>query len=320
MGRREFVAGGLATAVAFHAGGAGAQATRKPTIGMLYLASPEPNNGLIRTAMSRLGYREDETIQYELRVAEGSQPQLAEMAADLVARKMDIIVAATTPAVVAAKRATTTIPIVMAAAADPVGSGLVASLAQPGGNVTGVDAAVAELSGTLLGLLREAIPSATRMGLVLNTSDPFHLRLIESVQSANRNLGLDLRTFGLARPGELASAFERMAGEGIAAAIVQPTLPRDDGIALALRYRIATCAPVLGYARQGGFMSYSQSASELSSVAAAYIERILKGARPAEMPVRQPAQFDLVLNLKTARSLGLEIPNLLLAKATDLIE
>lgn len=319
MRRRDFLAGTGATALAWPSR-AKAQSTRKPTIGLLFLASPEPNNSLIRAAMGRLGYREGETIDYDLRVAEGSLTQLAEMAAHLVARKVDLIVAATTPAVLAAKRATATIPIVMAAAADPVGSGLVASLSQPGGNVTGVDAAVAELSGTLLGLLREAIPSATRMGLVLNTSDPFHRRLMESVQTANRNLGVDLRIFELAKPGELASAFERMAGEGIAAAIVQPTLPRNEGIAHASRHKIATCAAVLGYANQGGFMSYSQSANDLSSVAAAYIERILSGSRPAEMPVRQPAQFDLVLNLKTARTLGLEVPTLLLAKATDLIE
>jgi putative ABC transport system substrate-binding protein len=319
MRRRDFLAGSSAAALAWPSR-AKAQSTRRPTIGMLFLASPEPNNGLIRAAMGRLGYREGETIDYELRIAEGSQTRLAVMAADLAARNVDLIVAATTPAVLAAKGATTTIPIIMAAAADPVGSGLVASLSRPGGNVTGVDAAVAELSATLLGLMREAIPSATRMGLVLNTSDPFHRRLIESVQAANRNLGVDLRMFELARPDELPSAFEKMAAEGIAAAVVQPTLPRNEGIALASRHKIATCAAVLGYAQQGGFMSYSQSANDLSSVAAAYIDRILKGAKPAEMPVRQPAQFDLVLNLKTARALGLEVPTLLLAKATDLIE
>lgn len=319
MKRRDFLAASGAAALAW-AGKARAQSSRKFTVGILFLASPEPNNGLIRLAMGRLGYREGETIQYELRVADSSEARLAEMAVELAARKVDVIVASTTPAVLAARAATTTIPIVMAAAADPVGSGLVASLSRPGGNITGVDGAVVDLSGTLLGLLREAIPSATRLGLILNVSDPFYRRMLESVGNANRSVGIDLRVVELSNPSGMRAAFEQMAAEKIGAAIVQPTLPRKESIDIATQYRIATCSPVLGYADQGGFMSYSGSASDLSSVAATYIDQILKGAKPADMPVRQPSQFDLVLNLKTARAIGLAVPPLLLAKATDLIE
>lgn len=319
MRRRDFLAGSGATALTWPSPGK-AQSTRVPTIGLLYLASPEPNNSLIRKGMERLGYREGETIQYELRVADSSQNRLAEMAADLVARKVDVIVAATTPAVLAAKAATSTIPIVMSPAADPVGSGIVASLSRPGGNVTGGDAALAELSATLLGYLREGLPSVTRMGLVLNSSDPFHRRLRESVEISNRIVAIDLRIFEVPKPSDMEQAFDRMASDGIGAAIVQPTLPRQQGIDLATQRKIATCSPVLGYAHQGGFMSYSGSAVDVSDIATAYIDRILKGAKPADIPVRQPAQFDLVLNLKTARSLGLTVPPLLLAKATDVIE
>jgi putative ABC transport system substrate-binding protein len=270
--------------------------------------------------LARLGYREGDTIQYELRVADSSQTRLAEMAADLVSRNVDVIVAATTPAVLAAKAATSSIPIVMSPAADPVGSGFVASLSRPGGNITGGDAALAELSATMIGFLREGLPPATRMGLVLNSSDPFHRRLRAAVEIASQSIANDLRIFEVPKPSDMERAFDRMAGDGVGGAIVQPTLPRQQGIELASRRKIATCSPVLGYAHQGGFMSYSGSASDVSNIATDYIDRILRGAKPAEIPVRQPAQFDLVLNLKTARALGLEVPALLLAKATDLVE
>lgn len=319
MRRRDLLAGAGAFALAWPSR-ARAQSSRKPTIGLLYLASPEPNNSLIRKGLERLGYREGETIQYELRVADSSQTRLAEMAADLVARNVDVIVAATTPAVLAAKAATSTIPIVMSPAADPVGSGIVASLSRPGGNITGGDAALAELSATLLGFLREGLPSVTRMGLALNASDPFHRRLREAVEISNRTIGIDLRIYEVPKPSDLERAFDRMASDGIGAAVVQPTLPRQQGIDLASQRKIATCSPVLGYAHQGGFMSYSGSAVDVSDIATVYIDRILKGAKPGDIPVRQPSQFDLVLNLKTARALGLTVPPLLLAKATDVIE
>ena len=317
--RRELIAlvGGAALAWPFQAR---AQAARRPVIGVLFHSNPEPTLSLLRKALQSLGYREGETIQLEVRLAAGSAARLAEMAAELVARKVDVIVAVTTPAALAAKAATDSIPIVMGVVADPVGSKLVASLARPGGNITGVSGAVAEVAGKILGLLREALPAAARIGVLANPTDPFHLRLIEQIEVANKSVRADLRVFKISKPDEIPAAFETMVAQGIAAAIVQPTLPLPDVIALALKHRIATASPIRGYAEAGGLLSYAGKSAELFGVAAGHVDQILKGAKPADLPVRQPTQFELVINMQTAKALGLTIPPLVLAQADEVIE
>ena len=319
MRRREFL--GLSCAVAgAWPFGARAQAARKPVIGVLFHSNPEPTLSLLRKALQGSGYRDGDTIQLEVRDAGGSGALLAEMAADLVARKVDVIVAVTTPAALAARAATERIPIVMGVVADPVGSKLVASLARPGGNITGVSGAVAEMAGRILGLFREAIPTATRMGALVNPADPFHVRLIEQIEVANRSVRADLNVFKVSKPGDIPAAFEAMVAQGIAAAIIQPTLPLPDVIALAIKHRIPTASPIRGYAEAGGLFSYAGKSAEIFGVVASHVGQILKGAKPADIPVRQPTQFELVINMKTARALGLTIPPLVLAQADEVIE
>ena len=317
--RREFIAlfGSAALAWPLRAR---AQAARKPVVGVLFHSNPEPTLSLLRKALQSLGYREGETIQLEVRVAAGSAARLAELAAELVARKVDVIVTVTTPAALAAKAATDRIPIVMGAAADPVGSKLVASLARPGGNITGVDGAVAEMAGRILGLLREAFPAVTRIGVLVNAADPFHLRLLEQIEVANKSVRADLRIFKISKSDDIAAAFETMAAQGIGAAIIQPTLPFPEVIPLAIKHRIATASPFRGYAASGGLLSYAGKSAELLGVAAGQVDQILKGAKPADIPVRQPTQFELVINMKTAKALGLTIPPLVLAQADEVIE
>jgi putative tryptophan/tyrosine transport system substrate-binding protein len=297
-----------------------AQAARKPVIGMLYHSNPEPTLGLLREALRELGLIEGATIELIVRVAESSDQRLAEMAADLVARKVDIIVAATTPAVVAAKAATTSIPIVMAGTADAVGSGLVASLARPGGNITGNSLQVAELAGKNLGLLRDAVPTAKRIGVLVNSTDPFHVRLIEQIELANRIVKVELAVFKIAAPSEIPGAFQAMAAAGMGAAIIQPTLPRTNVISEAMRHRLPTASPIRGYAQEGGLLSYAAQVAEQLKVIASYVDRILKGTKPADLPVVQPTRFELFINLKTAKLLGLEIPTHILAQAEEVIE
>jgi putative tryptophan/tyrosine transport system substrate-binding protein len=318
MRRRAFIALGVAAAAWPRP--ARAQTPRKPVIGVLFHSNPEPALGQLRAALASAGYRDGDTVQLELRVAEGSELRLAGMAADLVARKVDVIVAFTTPAALAAKAATGAIPIVMGGTADPVGSGLVASLARPGGNITGMSLAVAEVSGKMLGLLKEAVPAAKRIGVLVNATDPFHLRLIEQIEAANRNVNVGLGVFKVTRPEELEAAFAAMAADRIEAAIVQPTLPRQQVVALADRHRLPTGCPIRGYAEAGGLLSYSGRLSDASVVVAGHVDRLLKGAKPADIPVQQPTKFELVLNMKTAKALGLDIPPLLLAQADEVIE
>ena len=317
MRRRRFVTL-LASAVASPLA-ARAQAARQPIIGVLVFANPEPDLSLLHSGLRSLGYREGETITFELRVAGGSGAVMAEMAADLVTRKVDLIVAMTTPAVFAAKSATASIPIVMAGTADPVGSGLVASLARPGGNITGNSGALPEMAGKILDLLRELLPAGSQIAVLANAADPFHVRLIEGIELADRIVKADLRIYKISAP-DIAATFEAMAADGIAAAIIQPTLPRGEVIAQALKHRLPTASPFRAYAEEGGLLSYGGHRVDQYNLAAVFVDKILKGAKPADLPVQQPTRFELVINAKTAWALGLEIPVRLLARADEVIE
>ena len=296
-----------------------AQAPRKPVIGVLFHSNAELVLGNLRKALQNLGYREGDKYQLELRVANGSAARLAEMASELAARKVDVIFAFTTPAALAAKAATTTIPIIISAA-DPVGSGLVASLARPGGNVTGMSLAVAEMAGKILELLREGIPGASRIGALVNPTDPFHVRLIEAMEATNKSVRGELRVFKVAGLDDIAANFRSMATQRVGAVIIQPTLPQAEVIAQAIKYRMPTASPVRNYSEAGGLLSYSGKSAEVMGIVATQVDQILKGAKPADIPVRQPTQFELVINMKTAKAIGLTVPPLLLARADELIE
>lgn len=233
---------------------------------------------------------------------------------------VDVIVTFLTPAALAARQATKTIPIVMAAAADPVGSGLVASLARPGGNVTGMSSATSELAAKNLELLREILPSARRIAVLANAADPFSKTFLEQNELAARTNGIELQTIIIRGGDSLDAAFEEMAKARSDAVIVQPTLPRQRVVELATQHRLASAAPVQGFADLGGLLAYTQSITDRDRQAARYVDRILKGAKPGDLPVLRPTKFELVINLKTAKRIGLKIPPGVLARADRVIE
>jgi putative ABC transport system substrate-binding protein len=267
-----------------------------------------------------LGYVEGTNLTVEPRWTEGKSDRLAELAAELVRLNVDVIVTFQTPAALAAKEATKTIPIVMAAAADPVATGLVASLARPGGNVTGLSGATSELTAKNLELIRQILPSAKRVAVLVNAADTFAKLFLEQNQLAARTLGVELQTV-MVRSGEpLDAAFEEIAKARASAVIVQPSLPYKPVVEMALQYRLATSAPGQGFADAGGLLAYTQSIADRDRQAALYVDKILKGAKPADLPVHQPTKFELVINLKTAKGIGLKIPPGVLARADRVIE
>jgi putative ABC transport system substrate-binding protein len=266
------------------------------------------------------GYVEGTNLSAESRWADGKNDRLAELAAELVRLNVDVIVTFQTPAALAAKQATTTIPIVMAAAADPVATGLVASLARPGGNVTGLSSATSELVAKNLELIRQIVPSAKRVALLVNAADTFATSFLEQNQLAARTLGIELRTFMVRSGEQLDAAFEEMAKARASAVIVQPSLPQKRAVEMALRYRLPASAAGQGFADAGGLLAYTQSIADRDRQAALYVAKILKGAKPADLPVHQPTKFELVVNLKTARRIGVEIPPSVLARSDRVIE
>jgi putative tryptophan/tyrosine transport system substrate-binding protein len=319
--RREFIftLGGAAVAWPLEAR---AQQTRPPRIGALVLGNPDPEAfwRTFREGMRDLGYIEGQSILFEFRSAGGKANLLPDLAAELVRLKVDVIVAFQTPAVTAAKQATNDIPIVMSPAGDPVGTGLVASLARPGGNVTGLAGIAAELSGKNVELIRELLPSAHRVAVLASANNPFTKPFLEQSRLAGRTLGIEIQTILIAGGKELDAAFATMIDGQVDAVIVQASLPHKPTIDLALKHRLPAVSPNDAFVEEGGLLSYSANLSDLFRKAAGYVDKILKGNKPADLPVEQPTKYKLAVNLKTAKSLGLEIPPTLLARADEVIE
>jgi putative ABC transport system substrate-binding protein len=238
----------------------------------------------------------------------------------LVDAKVNVIVGWQTPAVTAARDATKDIPIVMAAAGDPVGTGLVASLSRPGGNVTGLGGGTAELSAKNLELMRELLPQLRRIGILVNGTDPFGKPFREHLAGAADALGIVTVERIVERSDELESAFAALAEAGVEAVIVQPSLPHRRSVSLALKHKLPAISPNRGFAEMGGLLAYNANAAAMQRQAASYIERILKGEKPADLPVQGPTVFELIVNLKTATALGLIVPPTLLARADEVIE
>ena len=271
-----------------------------------------------------LGYVEGQNITIERRSSEGKYERLSGLAAELVRLKVDVIVAPANENVVAAKQATRTIPIVMAGSGDPVGSGLVASLARPGGNVTGLSISAPGLAGKQLQLLKEIVPTVSKVAVHSNPTNRAVHSLLEEAKIAAQSLGVQLQILEARGPDEFQGAFAAMARERAGALLVF-----SDGMLLLHRTRIADFAakgrlPAM-YGRSefvdaGGLMSYAPSLGDNLRRAASYVDKILKGAKPADLPVEQPTKFDLVLNLKTATALGLTIPPSLLLQAYRVVE
>jgi len=290
-----------------------------PRIGVLVFTEME-HMGPFREALRDLGYLEGRNIHFEIRAAEGHVSRLSGLAEALVHSKVDVIVASLTPAVAAARKATSEIPIVMAPAGDPVATGLISSLARPGGNITGVSATAAELSSKNLELIRDILPSARNIAVLHNSNDPFAKVRLEQLQEGAKGLGLDIRAVTARSNDEMSVAFAGMARERPDAVILAGNLPTHPMIELALQQRLPAFSTQKPLTHGGALASYSASFPEMAREIANYVDRILKGAKPAELPVQQPSKFELTVNLKTAKALGLTIPPTLLARADEVIE
>jgi putative ABC transport system substrate-binding protein len=322
MERRAFVTGSLALLIAPLAAAA-QPAGRSPRIGILRPGSPpDPLLDAFRQGLRELGYDEGRNISIEYRWAEGRDERLSGLAAELVRLKMDVIVAGV-GAVEAVMRVTTTIPIVMPVSTDPVRAGLVTSLARPGGNITGVTTLSGELPGKWLELLKEAVPGISRVAVLWDSAgDPSQVRTSET---AARSLDVRLHVLKVNRADNVESAFvearKREAGALIVVGSPLFYVHRARLVELAARHRIPTI-----YAQRefvvgsGGLMSYGADYRHLFQRAATYVDKILKGAKPADLPIEQPTKFELVVNLKTAKALGLTIPPAVLARADVVIE
>jgi putative ABC transport system substrate-binding protein len=291
-----------------------------PTIGALLTANPEPMWTQFRDGLRDYGYVEGRNIQFALRSAEGRLDRLRPLADELVRLKVDIIVAMLTPAVIAARQATTEIPIVMTAG-DPVALGLVSTLARPGGNITGVSATGLDLGAKMVEIIRDVLPATRRVGVLANAPDPYSRPFVEQIEDGGRTLGIAIQVIKVRGQDEFAAAFASFVAERTDAVIAQTSLPRKPAIDLALKYRLPLVAGgTRAGAQEGGLLSYSANQSEQYHRMAFYVDRILKGAKPADLPVEQPTRYDLVVNLKTAKILGIKVPDTVLARADEVIE
>jgi putative tryptophan/tyrosine transport system substrate-binding protein len=321
MRRRDFV--GLTGAAAVLGPlAAHAQQPKMPIVGVLVVGAPSSGRfrRIFREAMRKLGYVEGRNIRFEYRSDHGHAARLPKLAAELVRLGANVIVAWFTPAASAAKQATHEIPIVMAAAGDPVATGLVESLARPGGNVTGISGMSADLAGKCVGLMRQMLPSARRMAALANAPDPFSKPFLAKIRLAGEAMGIAIDPILIQSPDQLDAAFSAMAAARPEALIVQSSLPIQHVAELALKHRVPSAAPSRPFAEDGGLMSYWFDEVYTYRRAAVFVDKILKGAKPADLPVEQPTRFWLVINLKTAKALGLTVPKLLLAQADELIE
>ena len=327
MNRRDTVLGLLALGAAPLAA-QGQQAKKIARIGVFYPGNPTSTADFLealRQGLRELGYVEGKTFVLELRYGEGRAERVAEAARELVGLKVDVIVAPTDQVIAAVKRETRTIPIVMVSSTDPVGTGFVASLARPGGNVTGLSINSAELSGKRLELLREVVPGLSRVGFLWNPGVLGSVFDYKETEAAARSLRLQLQSVEVSRTEDLDRAFLILTEQRAQALIVlepSPVVNTNRGriVSLAQRNRLPSMSSGKGMVDAGGLMSYGPSAADRYRRAATYVDKILKGAKPADLPVEQPTTFELVINLKTAKSLGITVPQSVLIRADRVIE
>jgi putative ABC transport system substrate-binding protein len=324
MDRRAFIATAaalLASPLAIEA----QQAGRVYRIGYLSYSSPASNPHLIeafRQGLRELGWVEGQNITIEARFAEGRSDAVSDLAAELVRLKVDIIVVTATQAALAAKNATKTIPVVMANAGDPVGVGLVASLARPGGNITGMSRV--DTFGKALELLKEIAPDVRRVAVLSNPANASHQPNIREVNVAARSLGVQLQLLEARGPNEFDAAFAAMSKERAGALLVLPdsvfNRHRARVTGLAAKNRLPSMYGTSEWVKAGGLISYGLRLPDVFRQSATFVDKILRGAKPAELPVQQPTKFELVINLKTAKALGLTIPPSVLARADEVIQ
>ena len=324
MKRRDFIT--LLGGAAAWPLAARAQQPALPTIGYLGTATPATQGQWAAAFVQRLrelGWIDARTVVVEYRWAEGRDERFAEIAAEFVRRKVDVIVTSGTPQVLAAKQATSVIPIVFATAGDPVANGLIDSLARPGGNVTGLSLQSNDIAGKRLGLLREVVPGLGRLAILANVSNPFSVLELDETRAAARMLGLETDSLEIRQGEDIATAFEAVKGRAEAVYVCTDGLVNANRIrinTLALAARLPTMHGYRDYVEAGGLMSYGANLPDLFRRSADYVDKILRGAKAGDIPVEQPTKFDLIINLTTAKALGLEIPLTLLARANEVIE
>jgi putative ABC transport system substrate-binding protein len=323
--RREFIALLIGTLVAWSHGALAQQTVKHYRIGILSPDLPPPGFlEAFRQGLGELGYVEGQDVAFEVRNAEGYSQRLAALANHLVELKVDVILAINTPSVQAARKASATIPIVMTRVADPVKSGLVRSLSRPGGNITGLSFRVDELSGKRLALLKEASPNVSRVAVLWFEPNPGADIAVGAIKAASRELGLQLLLLPVLGPADLIGAFEAATRGRVEALIViddvVATQHRVEILSLATAHSLAVVSQYKAFAEAGALLAYGPSTSAMYRRAAYYVDRILKGANVGDLPVEQPTKFDLVVNLKTAKALGLAIPPSLLERADEVIE
>jgi len=326
IARRKFLATLAGAAAAWPLAARAQQPAKLPTIGLVGGAIPSTQGAWITAFVQRLrelGWIENRAVAIEVRWAEGRNERYSEIAAEFVRLKVDVIVTQGTPATIAAKQVTSVIPIVFVGLGDPVGTGLVASLAQPGGNVTGLSAQLVDTASKRLELLREVLPGLRRLAILGNVDNPANVLDMAKVQAAARSLGLDAVIFKIRRAEDIAPTFEALKGRVDALYVVADPLLNTNRIrinTLALGARLPTMHGLREYVESGGLMSYGPSIVDQYRRAAELVDKILRGAKPGDIPVEQPTKFDLVINLTTAKALGLTIPEAFLLRADEVME
>jgi putative ABC transport system substrate-binding protein len=322
--RREFIAG-LGSATAWPLAARAQQRGRLPTIGFLGTATPAawaPWTAAFLQRLRELGWIEDRTVRIEYRWAEGRNERLAEVAAEFVRLKVDVIVT-TGASAVAVKEAISTVPVVFATWSDPFGSGYIASLARPGGNATGLSTQALETAGKRLEILREVVPSLQRLAILARLDNPSNVVEVTEIEGAARTLGLNVVTANAPRAADIGPAIDVFKGHADALYVISDPLLSANGIrinTLALGARLPTMYGYRDGVEAGGLMSYGANYPDLWRRAAEFVDKILRGTKPADLPVEEPVRFDLIVNVITAKALGLTIPDTLLARASEVVE
>jgi len=327
IARRKFLATLLGgAAIAWPLAARAQQTAKLPTIGLVGGAIPSTQGVWITAFVQRLrelGWIENRAVAIEVRWAEGRNERYSEIAAEFVRLKVDVIVTQGTPATIAAKEVTSVIPIVFVGIGDPVGTGLVASLARPGDNVSGLSAQLTATAAKRLETLREVVPGLRRLAILANVGNPASVLEMREAQAAASVLGVEAVILEIRRAEDIAAAFETSNGRADVLYVASDSLLNSNRVcinSLALGARVPTMHGLREYVEAGGLMSYGANFPDMYRRAADYVDKILRGTKPADIPVEQPTKFDLIINLTTAKALGLEIPPTLLARADEVIE
>jgi ABC-type uncharacterized transport system substrate-binding protein len=327
MKRREFITLLGGAAAAWPLAARAQQAGRIPRVGFLgnSTAALEANLvGPFREGLREHGYEEGRNIALEFRWAEGKYERFPALVAELIAANVDVLVTAGTPATLAVKNATTTLPLVMIAVGDPVGTGIIPSLARPGGNITGLSSIAPDLEGKRLELLREVVPRLARVAFFLNPANAFHAASVQQARAAAQALNINLIAHEVRKSEDLDPAFAAIVEEKPDALLILADRVflhnRERMMSFAAQHRLPSVNAYRELVEAGGMMSYGPSYEDMHRRAAAYVDKILKGAKPGDLPVEQPTKFTLIVNVKTTMALGLEVPPTLLARADEVIE